>query len=116
MLSQDGVDLEWCDTSVQLADALTKLEAERGYLTTAMHDGYVSVKVSAEAASAKEAIRAARHRRANERRALDAQSRTSTRVSDGMQQATFMCESGSPTSFRGASAPLPPRSVSRTLA
>eukprot|EP00959_Pyramimonas_sp_CCMP1952_P110461 2310867-Pyramimonas_sp.AAC.1 len=30
MLSQDGVDLEWCDTSIQLADALTKLKTERG--------------------------------------------------------------------------------------
>ena len=70
MLSQDGVDLEWCDTSVQLADALTKLDAERTYLTNAMKTGYVTLQVSDEAAATKEAIRSARRRRADERRSL----------------------------------------------
>ena len=67
MLSQDGVDLEWCDTSVQLADALTKLDAERTYLTNAMKTGYVTLRVSDEAAATKEA--SASRRRADERRA-----------------------------------------------
>ena len=69
LLTHDGVDLERRDTSAQLADALTKLEAERGYLTKALEGGYVIVKVSAEAASKKEAIRTARHRRADAARA-----------------------------------------------
>ena len=70
LLSHDGVDLEWCDTSVQLADALTKLGAERTYLTNAMKTGYVTLRVSDEAAATKEAIRSARRRRADERRSL----------------------------------------------
>ena len=68
LLSHDDVDLEWCDTSVQLADALTKLDAERSYLTSAMEMGHVTLQVSDEAAASKEAIRSARRRRADERR------------------------------------------------
>ena len=74
LLQQDGVDLEWCDTSVQLADALTKLEAERGFLVKAMGSGAVSVRVSSEGAASKRAIRAARHRRADEKRCSAVQS------------------------------------------
>ena len=55
--------------SVHLADALTKLEAERGYLTEAMKAGEVSVEVSETAQKTKEMIRASRHRRADTKRA-----------------------------------------------
>ena len=65
MLARDGTDLEWVDTAVQLADALTKLDAERGFLRNALSSGFVSVRVSARAAESKAAIRAARHRRAD---------------------------------------------------
>ena len=68
LLSHDDVDLKWCDTSAQLADALTKLDAERSYVTSAMKKGYVALQVSDEAAASKEAVRSARRRRADERR------------------------------------------------
>ena len=70
MLAQEGTDVEWIDTSVQLADALTKWDVERGFLTQAMHSGQVSVHVTAEAVASKAAIRAARHRRADAQRSL----------------------------------------------
>ena len=63
-------DLWWCDTSVQLADGLTKLEAERGYIRAAMASCNLEVVPDAEGKSKKQAIREGRHRRAAEQRKL----------------------------------------------
>ena len=68
MLSRDDTKLEWIDTAVQLADALTKLDAERGYLLRAFSTGTATVIPDSQAVLAKEQIRAARHRRADEAR------------------------------------------------
>jgi hypothetical protein len=68
MLMQENTTLQWCDTSVQLADALTKWDAERGYLLEAMRSGLVSLRMTPDAVKTKAAIREARHRRADEAR------------------------------------------------
>ena len=65
MLQQDGATLMWCDTSVQLADALTKWGSERRYLLEAMRSGTISLRVSSEAVKAKTAVRDGKHRRAD---------------------------------------------------
>ena len=63
-------ELWWCDTSVQLADGLTKLEAERGYIRSAMASCDLAVEPDAEGKSRKQAIRDGRHRRAAEQKKL----------------------------------------------
>ena len=61
-------ELWWCETSVQLADGLAKLEAERGYIRAAMASCNLEVVPDAEGKSKKQAIREGRHRRAAEQR------------------------------------------------
>ena len=66
-------DLWWCDTSVQLADGLTKLEAERGYIRAAMASCNLEVVPDAEGNSKKQMIRDGHHRRAAEQKRLKLQ-------------------------------------------
>ena len=69
MLVRDGTSLTWVDTSVQLADALTKWDAERGFLAQTMRTGIASLRVPPQAVVTKAAVRAGRHRRADAARA-----------------------------------------------
>ena len=69
LLAREDTFLEWCDTSVQLADALTKLDAERGFLRLVWESGLATIRPSSDAIESKRAIRAARHRRADAARA-----------------------------------------------
>ena len=59
-----GVTCKWVDTSVQLANCTTKGESERGYLRIAMASGNLTTTPDAKTIHTKEAIRLARHRRA----------------------------------------------------
>ena len=73
MLAEDGdIRLIWADTLVMLADCLTKLEAERGYLLAALSSGRWSPCSTPESLAAKEKIRAARKARKNRGKIVDA--------------------------------------------
>ena len=64
MIGEDGTTLTWIDNSMMLADALTKLSAERGYLLKAISDNSWSDRVTDEALDVKKRIREGRHARA----------------------------------------------------
>ncbi len=59
-----GSTLQWIDNSMMLADALTKLAAERQYLLDAVKANSWSDKVTEAALDAKRKIREGRHARA----------------------------------------------------
>ena len=64
MFGVPGTVLYWIDNSMMLADALTKLSAERGYLLQAVTDNRWSDQVTPEALETKQRIRDGRHARA----------------------------------------------------
>ena len=64
MFGVPGTVLYWIDNSMMLADALTKLSAERGYLLQAVADNRWSDQVTPEALETKQRIRDGRHARA----------------------------------------------------
>ena len=64
MFGVPGTVLYWIDNSMMLADALTKLSAERGYLLQAVADNRWSDQVTPEALATKQRIRDGRHARA----------------------------------------------------
>ena len=55
--------MEWVDTQLMLADALTKLECERDYLVQAIADNAWDTTPTPVTLAAKQAIRAARQAR-----------------------------------------------------
>ena len=69
MLGTENTTLTWVDTTVQLADVLTKLEAEGEFILQVMSSGTVSILPNAQAIKSKEYIRAGRHRRHAEAKA-----------------------------------------------
>ena len=62
--------LKWCDTTVQLADCLTKLECERGIAREVMSGKPTPTEPNKDGIDRKIAIREGRHRRAAEAKAL----------------------------------------------
>ena len=64
MFGVPGTTLHWIDNSMMLADALTKLSAERGYLLKAITSNEWSDQVTEEALDIKKRIRDGRHARA----------------------------------------------------
>ncbi len=64
MFGIEGSTLQWLDSSMMLADALTKLSAERGYLLKAILDNTWSDRVTEDALDVKQKIREGRHARA----------------------------------------------------
>ena len=63
LIAQPGVRMEWVDTQLMLADALTKLECERDYLVQAIADNAWDTTPTPVTLAAKQAIRAARQAR-----------------------------------------------------
>jgi hypothetical protein len=63
MFGVPGTVLYWIDNSMMLADVLTKLSAERGYLLQAAADNRWSDQVTTEALATKQRIRDGRHAR-----------------------------------------------------
>ncbi len=57
------IHVRWVDTQIMLADALTKTEAERGYIIERLQAGEWSLEQTSEAKAAKERIRAQRRAR-----------------------------------------------------
>jgi hypothetical protein len=70
MLAEDNTTCHWIDTLVMLADALTKVEAERGFLREALESGLWSPENTAKTLEAKQRIRDGRQRRSLERAAI----------------------------------------------
>ena len=68
--------MRWLETRLMLPDALTKEGVERGYLLAVLEGNRWSPAPTAETVSAKEAIRAGRHSRAEARRAAKARGST----------------------------------------
>ena len=68
ILTAPGNELKWLDNSMMLADALTKLSAERQYLLQAISDNCWSDEITEEGRAAKQRIRDGRHQRAAARR------------------------------------------------
>ena len=64
ILTAPGNELKWLDNSMMLADALTKLSAERQYLLQAISDNCWSDEITEEGLAAKKRIRDGRHQRA----------------------------------------------------
>ena len=64
LLVDEEVTLKWVDTAVQLADVMTKFEAEKQFVLNAMDSGVISIIPDSKAIASKESIRKARHARA----------------------------------------------------
>ena len=64
MCSVTGTELKWIDNSMMLADCLTKVGAERGYLLMAVTTNTWSDQITEDAMKIKEKIRQGRHGRA----------------------------------------------------
>ena len=60
----EGTELKWIDNSMMLADCLTKIGAERGYLLDAVTSNTSSDQITEDAMRVKEKIRQGRHGRA----------------------------------------------------
>ena len=56
--------MRWLDNSLMVADTLTKVSAERGYLLDCIENNAWSAIISTDGIAAKDRIRAARHARA----------------------------------------------------
>ena len=63
MVIETNVAVQWIDTQLMLAEALTKVEAEKLYLLTAIKDNYWNNTPTTETLAAKERIRAGRKAR-----------------------------------------------------
>ena len=63
MATETNVAVQWIDTLLMLADSLTKIEAEKLYLLTAIKDNFWDNTPTAETLAAKDRIRAGRKAR-----------------------------------------------------
>ncbi len=64
MFAVAGTELKWIEKNMMLADCLTKIGAERGYLLAAVATNTWSDQITEDAMKMKEKIRQGRHGRA----------------------------------------------------